>query len=179
MGGGPLLLKLVNPIKVARSWPANEFRIQQLLISQADPQMRATHTSVLGKANPAVRKELARFNLISCSLNQLAKFPSLLFINARLQILNFRRVLSHEDNQSNIREPSHPGIADELWIEGQEPLRLFWIAAGRRFPVDDAFLPVEFTNSVYVREELAPGRERARQFHLQILLGMPYPNPII
>jgi hypothetical protein len=64
-------LKFVNPIKVARSRPANQFCFEQLLISQADPQMGAAHTSVLGKTDSAVRKELARFNLICGCLNQL------------------------------------------------------------------------------------------------------------
>src|SRR5271170_6688278 len=88
IGGGPLLLKLVNPIKVARSRPANQFRIQQLLIPQADPEMRAAHTAVLGESDSTVRKELTRFNLVDRRLHQLAKFPALLLINRCLQILN-------------------------------------------------------------------------------------------
>src|SRR5271170_1459400 len=98
IGGGPLVLKLVNPIKVARSRPANQFRIQQLLIPQADSQMRAAHTSVLGKTDSAVRQELPRFNLIYRSLDQLAKLPALLFVNGCLQILNLGCVLAHEDD---------------------------------------------------------------------------------
>ena len=81
--------------------------------------MGAAHTAVLGKSNSAVRKELAGFNLISGGLHQLAKFPALLFINDCLQILNLGCVLSHEDDQSNIGDPSHPGITDQLWIERQ------------------------------------------------------------
>src|SRR5271170_2029227 len=156
MGGGPLLLKLVNPIKVARSRPTNEFRIQQLLISQANPQMGAAHTSVLGKSNSAVRKELARFNLIGRCLNELAKLPTLLFINGCLQILNLGRVLSHEDDQSNIGDPSHPGITNQLWIERQETLWLFGVASRSRLPVNDALGPVEFADRIDVRKKLAP-----------------------
>src|SRR5271170_7692970 len=111
IGGGPLVLKLVNPIKVARSRPANQFRIQQLLISQADSQVGTTHTAVLGKSNAAGRKKLTRFNLIDCGLNQLAKFPALLVSNRCLQILNFGCVLSYEDDQGNIGDSRHPGVA--------------------------------------------------------------------
>ena len=68
--------------------------------------MRAAHTSVLGESNSAVRKELARFNLISGGLNQLAKLSALLFVDACLQILNLGCVLAHEDDQSNIGDPS-------------------------------------------------------------------------
>src|SRR5271154_3140335 len=154
MGGGPLLLKLVNPIKVARSRPANEFKIQQLLIPQANPQMRAAHTAILGKSDSAVRKELPRFNLIHGCLDQLAKLPPLLLVNGGLQILNFRCALADEDDQSDIGDPSHPGITNQLRIERQETLRLIRIAAGRRFPVDEAFRPVELADRIDIRKEL-------------------------
>src|SRR5271156_6806243 len=119
--------------------------------------MGAAHTTVLGKSNSAVRKEVAGFDLIRGCLNQLAKLPTLLLVNRCLQILNFGRVLANEDDQSNIGDPSHPGIADQLWIQSQQTQRLLRVAAGRRFPVDNAFRPVQFTNSVNVRKELAPG----------------------
>src|SRR5271155_3204601 len=120
--------------------------------------MWTAHTSVLGKTDSAVRKELPRFNLICSCHNQLAKLPTLLFVYGCLQILNLGCVLSHEDNQSNIRDPSHPGITNQLWIECQETLWLVRIAAGRRFPVDNAFRPVELADRIDIRKELAPGR---------------------
>ena len=104
-----------------------------------------------------MRKELACFNLVCSCFNWLAKFPALLFINRCLQILNFGRALSHEDDQSNIRDPSHPGITNQLRIECQQTLRLFRIAIRRRFPVDDAFRSVQLADCVYVRKKLAPG----------------------
>jgi hypothetical protein len=137
---GPLILKLVNPIKVARSRPANERCIHQLLIPQADLQMRATFASVLRETNSAVRKELARFDLTDGCLYQLTELPAPPFINGCLQKLSFRCALSDEDNQSNIGDSCHPGITNRLWSEGQETLRLFGISGCRRFPIDDAFL---------------------------------------
>src|SRR5271156_550116 len=119
--------------------------------------MGAAHTPILTESNSAVRKKLAHFNLISGGLNEQAKLPTLLVINRCLQILNLGCVLAHEDDQSNIRNPSHPGIADQLWIECQKTLRLFRIATRRRFPVDDAFCPVQLADCIYVRKELAPG----------------------
>src|SRR5271156_5648212 len=113
--------------------------------------MWTAHTSVLGKTDSAVRKELPRFNLICSCLNQLAKLPTLLLIYGCLQILNLGCVLSSEDGQGVIRNPSHPGITNQLRIERQQTLRLFRIAAGRRFPVDDATLPVKFTDRINVR----------------------------
>jgi hypothetical protein len=63
---------------------------------------------------------MARFNLVDRGLHELAKVPALLFIDRSFQILNFGRIFSNEDNQSNVGNPRHPGIANQLWIECQE-----------------------------------------------------------
>ena len=89
MSGAPLLLKLVKPIKVARSRAANEFRIPQLLIAQTESQMSAAHTSVLREADTAMGKEVTGFNLAGRGLNELAKFSTLVFTDGSFQILNF------------------------------------------------------------------------------------------
>lgn len=134
-GDGPLVLKLVDPIKLACSRPRNEFEIQQLLISQANPEMRATHTAVLGKTNSAARKESARFNLIGGGLNQLAKLLALLFINGGSSDAESRCVFSNENKQSNTGDSSLQGITDQLWIECRETLWLFRIEACGRLPI--------------------------------------------
>ena len=118
--------------------------------------MGAAHTPVLWETNSAVRKELPRFNLISGGLNKLAKFPTLLFINDCLQILNLGCILAHENNQSNTGDPRHPGIANQLRIECEKTLRLLRVAAGRRFPVDNALCRVQFADRINVRKEVAP-----------------------
>ena len=89
----PLVLKLVKPIKVARSWTANQFRFHQLLVAQTKSQMRAAHTAVLREADSAVGREVAGFDLADGGLNQLAELPPLLFSNRCLQILNSRVAL--------------------------------------------------------------------------------------
>ena len=43
--------------------------------------MGTADASVLWKANPAVREEVARFNLLDGRLDQLAEFPTLVFID--------------------------------------------------------------------------------------------------
>ena len=64
-----------------------------------------------------VRKKVPRFNLIDRCLHQLAKLAALLLVDRCFQILNLRCVLPHEDNQSNIGDPSHPGVTDQWWVE--------------------------------------------------------------
>ncbi len=116
--------------------------------------MGTANTSVLWKANPAVREKMAGFNLLDGCFYQFAKFPTLFFIDGCLQILNFGRVLSNKHHQGDIRDPSHPGIADQLWIERQETIGLFRIARSCRFPIEDAIRPVQLANRIDVRYEI-------------------------
>ena len=64
--------------------------------------MRAAHTDVLRKANAAVRRELACFELSHRRLDQAAEIPPLIFRNRGLQVLDFRQMLSHKDDESDI-----------------------------------------------------------------------------
>src|SRR6266849_10469868 len=77
--GLPLVVKVVKPIKVAGSGFADEFGLDELLVSQAEPQISAAHAAVLREANAAVRQELAGFDLAGRGFNQLAELPTLLF----------------------------------------------------------------------------------------------------
>src|SRR5215469_7834435 len=131
--------------------------------------MGAAHTSVLRKSNAAVREELPCLDLIDRSLNQLPKLPALLFVDRGLQILNLRCVLSYKDDESNLRNAGHPGITNELRIEGQKTLRMFRISGGGRFPVDDAFCSIHLADRIDVRHEITATGKRTRQLHLKIL----------
>src|SRR5579862_1076655 len=113
----PLVVKLVKPIKINCSRSANEFGIHELLISQAEAQMGTADASVLWKANPAVRQKMASFNLLDGGFHQLAKFPTLFFVDRCLQVLNFGRALANKHHQGDICDSGHPGVADQLWIE--------------------------------------------------------------
>src|SRR6516162_6299741 len=141
--------------------------------------MGAAHTPVLRESNTAVREELSCLDLIDRSLNQLAKLPALTFVDRCFQILNFGCVLSNKDDESNLRNTSHPGITNELWVKSQKTFRLFRISGGGRFPVDDAFCSIHLANRIDVRHEITATRERAGQLHLKILFGAADLNAII
>ena len=64
--------------------------------------MSAAHTSVLRETDSAVGKEVAGFNLTDRGLNELAELSTLIFIDGRLQILNFGRAFSNKDNEGNV-----------------------------------------------------------------------------
>jgi hypothetical protein len=119
---------LVKPIKIGCSRSANEFGIHQLLIPQAEAQMGTADASVLWKTDPAVREKMAGFNLLDGCFYQLAKFPTLFCIDGCVQILNLGRAFADEHHQRNVRDSGHPGVADELGIERQETIGLFWVA---------------------------------------------------
>src|SRR6516164_6901592 len=141
--------------------------------------MRAACASVLRKSNAAVREELPCLDLVDRSLNQLAKLPALLFVDRGLQILNFGCVLSYKYDQGNLRDSGHPGITNELRIEGQKTFRLFRISGGGRFPVDDAFRSIHLSNRIDVRHEIGARRQRAGQLHLKIVFGASDLNAIV
>ena len=58
--------------------------------------MGTADASVLWKANPAVREEMAGFNLLDGAFHQLAELPALFFVDGCLQVLNFGRGLSNK-----------------------------------------------------------------------------------
>ena len=113
--------------------------------------MGTADASVLWKANPAVREKMAGFNLLDGCFHQLAKLPTLFFIDGCLQILNFRHALANEHHQGDIRYSGHPGVADQLRIKRQEAIGLFRIARSSRFPIEDAIRPVQLANRIDIR----------------------------
>ena len=112
--------------------------------------MGTADASVLWKTDPAVREKMAGFNLLNGCFHQLAKFPTLFFIDGCLQILNFGRAFANKHHQGDIRYSGHPGVAYELRIERQETIRLFRIARCCRFPIEDAFRAVQLANRIHV-----------------------------
>ena len=119
MTGCPLVLKLVKPIKVARSRSADEFGINELLTPETQTQMRTAYASILRKPNPAVWLEVSGFylpNRVKCDLAKLSPF---LVRYGSLEVLNFRCLFPYKDNQGNIGYSGHPGVASELWVKGQ------------------------------------------------------------
>src|SRR6202040_3649459 len=121
--------------------------------------MGTADTSVLWKADPAVREKMAGFNLLDGGFHQLAKFPAPFFVDGCLQILNFGRGLANEHHEGDIRDSSHPGVADQLWIKRQEALGLFRIARPCGFPIEDAIRPVQLANRIHVRYKFASARK--------------------
>jgi hypothetical protein len=101
-----------------------------------------------------MREELSCLDLSDRRLNELAKFPALIFVNRRFQVLHFRCVFPNKDDERNLGNVSHPGITNELWIERQETIGLFRISGCGRFPIDDAFRSIHLADRIDVRHEI-------------------------
>jgi len=169
--GNPLIHKFVKPIKVARFRPTDQVRFNQLLVTKAEPQIRAAHTAVLREADTAVGGEKSRFKLMDGRLNQTAEFTALFLRDRGFQVLDLGRLLPDEHDKGDIRYATDPGIANELWIEGEKPLRLFRIPAGRCFPVDQAALAIEFTDRVDIGNKIIASIDGRMSLSCRFSLG--------
>jgi len=89
-----------------------------------------------------VRQKLAGFDLRDCSVDDLGVQLTLFVRYRSREVLNFWHALPDEDNESDIANSGHPGIADELRIKPKDTQRLLGVSPSSRFPVDDRFPPV-------------------------------------
>src|SRR5437667_1626357 len=110
--GGFLVMKLVKPSKIFCSWPPDESGFDQLLPSEAKPDIGAAGAWVLGETDAAVRQELGRLDLLDGRLDQLTEFAALLIVDGGTQVLNLDQALAHENHLSDFANSGDPGIAN-------------------------------------------------------------------
>jgi len=83
------VIKLVNPTKVFRSWPANQTAFDHRLLPQTKANVWACCTGILWETDPAVGQELGGFDSLNRVLDQTTEFLSLLVSYGGSQILDF------------------------------------------------------------------------------------------
>src|SRR5712664_2323691 len=120
--------------------------------------MGAAQAAVLGKADTAVRNKLSCFDLADRCFHQAPELLTLLFRDRRSQILNFGSMLTDEDDQCYFRNPTYPGIADELRVKRKQSLWLHRIAAGCGLPIDQAVLAIDLPEGIKIGNEFASSR---------------------
>ena len=84
-------------------------------------------------------------DLLNGVTDELGEFQTLLISDGGAQILNFDQTFAYEDDLRDVRNTCNPGIADQLLIESQEPLRLFRVAARRRLPFEKAAAVIQLS----------------------------------
>jgi hypothetical protein len=63
------------------------------------------------------------------------KLTSLLVSDRRLEVLHCYRALADEDPLGDRIDTGHPGVANQLWIQCRNAIRLLRIAGGGRLPL--------------------------------------------
>src|SRR6267143_2739256 len=103
----------------------------------------------------------------------MTEFLTLFLADDRMEVLNLNQPLAYKHYLGHLGNPGNPGIANQLRIERQQPLRLLWIAAGSGFPFEQATLPVEFADCVDVGYELVVSADWQNEFDLQVAPRLP------
>ncbi len=101
-----------------------------------------------------MRQKFGGLDSTDRAFHQMSKLLPLFLGDRGAQVLNFDHTLTDEYHLGYVRNTRHPGVADELGIQSKQPLRLFWITAGGRFPFQQTTLAVEFPYRVDVGDEL-------------------------
>ena len=86
--------------------------------------MWAAQQAVLRKADTGVRNKLSCFNLADRRFHQVPELLTMLFRDRDSQILDFGTILPYEYDQCYFRNPTDPGITDELRVEREQALRV-------------------------------------------------------
>src|SRR5258708_20730606 len=98
--------------------------------------MGTTDAPVLREADAGVRVAMPHLDLVDGCLDKSPEFLTLFFRNRRSQVLDLRRMLSHEHDQGYVRYSSDPGIANQLGIQRKQAFWIFRIATRRCLPID-------------------------------------------
>src|SRR5260370_22078460 len=128
--------------------------------------MGTTHAAVLRKANAAMRTKVTCLDLADGCFCEPPEFLTLFFRDRRSQVLDLRRMLSHEDDQGYVRYSGDPGIANQLGIQRKQAFWVFRIATRTSLPIDQAMSTIDFANRVEVIAKFASFRKSAKYFDL-------------
>src|ERR1019366_4637177 len=131
--GGYLVTKFVKQTKID-SRLADKARLHQIALVEAEPEKRTGSTGVLGETDATVGQEQSRLNPTDRVVDQGFELLPLLVGDGGPQVLDFYRALAHEDDLRDFIDSSHPGIADQLRIQGRNTVRLLGIAGGAGLP---------------------------------------------
>src|ERR1019366_4343982 len=95
------------------------------------------------------------------------------------QVLDFNRALTDEDDLSDFIDPRHPGIADQLGIQGRNAGRLLWIAGGAGLPLQHTGCAVQFTDRIDKGDKAVARTQRARESDLLMAVWLVNLNPAV
>ena len=166
--GAILVRKLVKPTKVVCSWAPYQRGFGQVRPSQTESDVGTAGAGVLGKADATVRQKLGCFDSLDRILDQLPEFFALFVADDGPEVLNLDQPLADKDHLRDICDTGDPGIANQLRIEGQQPVRLLRVAAGGGLPLKQARDAIQLAQGVDVGHEIVLPGQGLGEFHLQV-----------
>ena len=177
--GGVLVRKLVKHTKIFSSWAPHQPRLGQILSPQTQANVGTAGAGVLREADAAVGQKLGRFDPADRILDEMTEFLTLFVADDSPKILNLNQPLSNKDYLGHLGNPGNPGIANQLRIKRQQPLRFLWIAAGSGFPFEQTTLPVEFADCIDVGYELVVSANWQGEFYLHVATRLRNTDAVI
>jgi hypothetical protein len=117
--GGYLERKLVKPTKLFSSWTPDQSGFDQLVATEAHPDVGAGGTGILGEADATVGRELRSLDSLNGIPDKGAEFLTLFIRNGGAQVLNFDQTFPHKDHLGHVRDARQPGVAQELRAKSQ------------------------------------------------------------
>src|ERR1039457_6887553 len=115
--------------------------------------MGTADAPVLRESDSWPRKEPGSFDLTDRRVNKLAKLLPLLFGDRSQQVLNLRDAFPHKRYNGNIGDARDPGVADQLKVEGGQPLGLFRITSTGGFPFQQTPRAVQLSDGIYIGQK--------------------------
>src|ERR1019366_3580481 len=82
------------------------------------------------------------------------------------QVLDFNHALTDKDDLSDFIDAGHPGITNQLRIQGRNAVRLLWIAGGAGLPLQHTGCIVQFADRIDKGDKAVAGTQRACESNL-------------
>src|ERR1019366_3050316 len=143
--GGYLVTKFVKQTKID-SRLADKANLHQIALVEAEPKKRTGGARILGEADAAVGQEQSRLNPADRVVDQGRKLLPLFVGDGSPQVLDFYGALTNEDDLGDFIDPRHPGIANQLRIQGRNAVRFLGIAGGAGLPLQHTGGAVQFAD---------------------------------
>src|ERR1019366_6096932 len=169
--GGYLVTKFVKQTKID-SRLADQPYLHQIALVETKPEEGAGGTRVLGEADATVRQEQSGLNPTYRVVDQGLELLPLLVGDGGPQVLDFYGALTDKDDLGNFIDPRHPGVADQLRVQGRNAVRLFRIAGRAGLPFQHTRCAVQFAHSIDEGDKAVARTQRAGESNLLMAVGL-------
>src|ERR1700693_3548717 len=109
----------------------------------------------------------------------MAELFALLFADDSSEVLNLYQALANKHHLGYIGDTRHPGIADQLRIESQQPRWFLRVTAAGGLPFQQAASTVEFSHGIDVGYEVVVCGQSLAEFDLQVAPSLADANPVV